>query len=38
MNNKNNNINKTPVVFYSNAEEYKYAIYESNKGKSGIYC
>lgn len=32
------NINKTPVVFYKNAERHKLTVLKENKKKSGIYC
>lgn len=33
----NLNIKVTPIIPYSNAEKYKFIIYNENKGKSGIY-
>lgn len=33
-----NNINKVPIILYSNAEKSKYTILKENQGKSGIYC
>lgn len=36
-NNNYNNVNIIPVVSYSNADKYKFIIYEENKNKSGIY-
>jgi hypothetical protein len=36
-NNNNKNINVIPCVHYSNVDINKNAIYEENRGKSGIY-
>ena len=33
----NNSNNLIPVVSYSNADKYKFIIYEENRNKSGIY-
>jgi hypothetical protein len=38
MDYKNDNKNKTPVIFYLNADKHKSIICKGNVGKSGIYC
>ena len=37
MQNNNNNVNIIPIISYSNADKYKFIIYEENRNKSGIY-